>query len=70
MIQIDENVARETIERLEQQFKELIENAQLRQQAAAQIPTLVARANQVQGALGVWRDLLGEPEAEDVKAES
>ena len=63
MIEIDETQARATIAELEQQFQELIENANLRQQAAQQIPVLVAKANQVQGALGVWRALLGEPEA-------
>ena len=61
MIQIDEQQAREAIEELERRFEELIEQAKFRQQAAAQIPTLVAQANQAQGALGVWRELLGEP---------
>ena len=66
MITIDEQTAREAIAGLEQQFKELVESAKLRQQAAAQIPTLVAKANQCQGALEVWRGLLGdEPEEQN-----
>ena len=64
MIEINEQDARDAIEVLEKQFNDLIENVKLRQQAAAAIPTLVAQANQCQGAIGVWRTLLGEPEPE------
>jgi len=66
MIEINEQDARDAIAELEQQFKELLDNVQLRQQAAQQIPTLVAKANQCQGAIGVWRALLGEPEQEQI----
>jgi len=66
MIEINEQHAREAIAALEQQYNELIEQIKLRQQAAQQIPVLVAKANQAQGALGVWRVLLGdEPEVVD-----
>ena len=64
MIEINEQQARDAIKALEAQFEELVENARMRQQAAQQIPTLVAKANQCQGAIGVWRALLGEQEQE------
>ena len=63
MITINEQHAREAIAALEQQYNDLIAQIELRQKAAQQIPVLVAKANQAQGALGVWRVLLGvEPE--------
>ena len=69
MIEINEQRARDAIEALEAQYNELIEQIKLRQQAAQQIPVLVAKANQAQGAIGVWRALLGEPEEQTIDGE-